>query len=262
MTIFGNYSAYYNLLYKDKDYKSEVNYIDMMIKKYLPKAQSILDLGCGTGKHDFLLAEKGYHVSGVDRSKDMLAEANKQLELLKSSNPPAANKLDFHQGDIRSFRLKKRFDVIILLFHVISYQITNEDLLLSFETILNHLKPEGIIIFDFWYAPTVMSVQPSVRVKRLEDDKIRITRIAEPVIHHRENIVDVNYQIFIQNKESSLVKELNEHHRMRYLSEPEINLLLSQKGFEIIDAAEFLSHKPLGANTWSACIIGKLSDEQ
>src|SRR3990172_5281821 len=75
MTVFGKYSSYYNLLYKDEDYAGEVEYIHNLIQKHSPGAKSILDLGCGTGRHDLLLAEKGYSVTGVDQSEEMLAVA-------------------------------------------------------------------------------------------------------------------------------------------------------------------------------------------
>lgn len=78
MTTFGNYSRYYNLLYKDKDYKGEAGFIYDLIQKYSPGAKSILDLGCGTGRHDLLLAEKGYAITGVDMSEEMLLIARSQ----------------------------------------------------------------------------------------------------------------------------------------------------------------------------------------
>ena len=76
MDVFNLYARYYNLLYKEKDYAGEAEYVHKLIQKYQPGAKSILDLGCGTGRHDILLAEKGYSVTGVDRSEEMLAVAN------------------------------------------------------------------------------------------------------------------------------------------------------------------------------------------
>ena len=37
--IFEKYAKYYDLLYKDKDYKAESEYISSLIKKYMPKAK-------------------------------------------------------------------------------------------------------------------------------------------------------------------------------------------------------------------------------
>ena len=90
MSVFGSYSHYYNLLYKDKDYVGETEYIHNLILKHKRGAASILNLGCGTGRHDLLLAQMGYEVTGVDQSEEMLAVANSQLKTC-SSQPSTLN---------------------------------------------------------------------------------------------------------------------------------------------------------------------------
>jgi len=251
MTVFGKYSSYYNLLYKDKDYAGEVEYVHGLIQKYSPGATSILDLGCGTGRHDFLLAEKGYSVVGVDQSEEMLAIASSQLSTLN----PQPSTLRLAQGDVRNVRLNKTFDVVISLFHVMSYQTTNEDLNAAFETAKVHLKKDGIFIFDCWYGPAVLTDRPTVRAKRLEDEDIFVTRIAEPVMHPNENIVDVNYHVFIRDKASDRVDEIKESHRMRYLFKPEIGRMLKLEGLELIRCEEWMSGKEPGFDTWGVSFV-------
>ena len=66
--VFDEYAEYYDLLYKDKDYVAEANYIDGILQKYATGCQKILELGCGTGKHAELLSHKGYEITGIDMS--------------------------------------------------------------------------------------------------------------------------------------------------------------------------------------------------
>ena len=73
MKVFDHYAQYYDLLYSVKDYKAEVEYVSGLIQKFLPGARSMLDVGCGTGSHGYLFAERGFHVTGVDRSAEMVA---------------------------------------------------------------------------------------------------------------------------------------------------------------------------------------------
>jgi len=258
MSVFGKYSSYYNLLYKDKDYAGEAGYVHNLIQKYCPGAKSILDLGCGTGRHDLLLAEKGYSVVGVDQSEEMLAIANSQLLTKTETKIEIENKCStstFIQGDVRNVRLNKTFDVVTSLFHVMSYQITNEDLNAAFETAKVHLKKGGVFIFDCWYGPAVLTDRPAVRVKRLEDEDIFVTRIAEPVMHPNENVVDVNYHVFIKNRANNAVEELREVHSMRYLFSPEIELFLSQQRLRLLASFEWMSEREPGVDTWGVCFV-------
>jgi SAM-dependent methyltransferase len=250
MSVFGAYSRYYNLLYKDKDYAGEARYVHELIQKYHPGAKTVLNLGCGTGRHDFELTNHGYDVTGVDISEEMLAAANARLSTLR----PRPSTLSFRQGDVRTVRLNKTFDVVISLFHVMSYQNTNDDLLAAFATAKTHLKPGGIFIFDFWYGPSVLTDPPVVRVKRLADDDIQVVRIAEPVMHFNENVVDVNYQVLIMEKSSSNVEQVHETHRMRYLFMPEIDGFIRSTGMAKLFACEWLTGRALGRDTWGGCV--------
>jgi len=253
MTVFGTYSRYYNLFYRDKDYAGEAEYVHTLVQEHSTEARSILDLGCGTGRHAIMLAQKGYEVAGVDRSEEMLAVANTQL----TSSAFKDLSLSFHQGDIRSVRLDRRFDVVVSLFHVMSYQTGNDDLREAFATAKEHLAPGGVFIFDCWYGPAVLTERPEVRVKRLEDDEISVTRIVEPVMHPSKNVVDSNYQVLVRDKASGAVEELKETHSMRYLFQPEIDLLLKEAGMEVTAAAEWMTGRRPGFDTWGVCFVVK-----
>ena len=251
MEAFGAYSRYYNLFYQDKDYPGEAEYVRSLIEKYHPRAQSILDLGCGTGNHDLLLHQMGYRVAGVDLSQEMLAVADARLAALE----PRPSTLSFHQGDIRSIRLEQSFDVVTSLFHVISYQPKNEDLAAAFATVRAHLKPGGIFIFDCWYGPAVLTDRPVVRIKRLEDEEIEVTRLVEPVMSANENLVELKYHVFVRAKESGTVQEVKESHLMRYLFRPELELLLRGAGLSLIDSFEWMTGRAPGYDTWGVCFV-------
>ncbi|WP_312562893.1 methyltransferase domain-containing protein [Anaerospora sp.] len=251
---FDKYAHYYDLLYRDKDYIGEANYIDSLIRKYNIRAENILDLGCGTGKHAELLSQKGYKVHGVDMSEGMLQEA-----YIRAENNP---NLSFTLSNLQEFNLEEKFDVATALFHVMSYQTSNSDLYKAFSTAYEQLLPGGIFIFDCWYGPAVLSNRPVVRVKRLEDAQIHIARIAEPVMHPNSNLVDVNYHMYIKDKEYGTFGELQEVHTMRYLFRPEVELLLEQVGFCLIDSFEFITGKTPGYDTWNVCFVGQKGAKQ
>jgi SAM-dependent methyltransferase len=247
VTAFGAYARYYDLLYRDKAYGEEAAHLDALVRAQVPAARSLLELGCGTGGHAVELAKHGYEVDGIDLSETMLAVAQSH----------ASPSLRFTHGDARSVRLGRTFDAVISVFHVMSYQATNADLAAAFATARAHLAVGGVFVFDCWYGPAVLTDRPVVRVRTIEDDSLVVTRIAEPVMHAAEDLVDVNYHVFLRDKQTEATSELRETHRMRYLFSPEVELLLAAAGFELVRAAEWLSGAPLSFRSWNACFVAR-----
>lgn len=250
--VFDTYARYYDLLYRDKDYDGEVRFINGLIRKHAQNAKHLLELGCGTGIHAEKLATAGYSVHGVDLSAEMLKCAKERLRYLPEKE---AKMLSFSCGDIRQFHHGNRFDAVISLFHVMSYQTSNADLVAVFNTVKQHLNPKGVFIFDCWYGPAVLSDPPVVRVKRLEDERIEITRVAEPEMYPNENRVDVHYQVFIKDKFTGKVEILKETHRMRYLFMPEIIGLCDKFCFSVMEAGEWMTVNSPGVDTWSVYFV-------
>lgn len=240
--VFSTYSLYYDLLYRDKDYIAETIYIQDLLSRQGIKKGDLLEFGSGTGKHGRLLAAQGYKVHGIERSEDMVAQAD------------VTTGFTCQQGDICEVELGRSFDAVLSLFHVISYQVSNVQLMAVFNNAAAHLCKGGLFIFDFWYTPAVYAQQPSVRVKRISDDEVEITRIAEPDIHVNENRVDVNYTIFARVKADGRLETFQEKHPMRHFSLPEIDLLAQMTGFKRIDAGEFLTNSHPSPKTWGVCV--------
>jgi len=156
---------------------------------------------------------------------------------------------------VRHIRISETFDAAVSLFHVVSYQVSNQDLRDCFATAKRHLKPGGVFVFDCWYGPAVLTDPPSVRVRRWEDGATSVTRIAEPTLHANENIVDVHYTLFVRNRGSAVTKVLKELHRMRYLFRPEVEMLASAAGLEMIEARAWMSEREPDRDSWNACFV-------
>ncbi|WP_151961548.1 class I SAM-dependent DNA methyltransferase [Acinetobacter bereziniae] len=250
MSQFGNlYSHYYDLLYQDKDYQAEEKYVSSLIQHYMPNAHTLLDLGCGTGKHAELFCDRGFTVHGIDLSLDMLSIAEKR-------RVSKENRLSFSHSCIQSLRLDKKFDVVTSLFHVMSYQVSNQELIQAFKVAKEHLVDEGIFIFDFWYGPAVLTEQPVTKIKRLENDLIKVIRFAEPTLFPQKNSVDVNYDIFVQDKlKNAVFMEKNELHKMRYLFDMELDFICDLIGFQVLNKHKWMSTESPSFNSWNVVWI-------
>ncbi|MCC6488904.1 MAG: class I SAM-dependent methyltransferase [Candidatus Hydrogenedentes bacterium] len=254
MSVFGEYARYYNLFYQDKDYEGEAAFVYRILQRHAPHAKRILELGSGTGRHALLLAEKGYAVHGVDRSPAMLEQARDRARQAPAS---IAERLTYHEGDIRDIRVKEAFDAVISLFHVFSYQTTDEALTAAFNTAAAHLKPGGVLLFDCWYGPAVLAERPAVRIKRLEDESVSVTRISEPRCHDERNTVDVVYTVFVEDKHLGQIQRIpNESHTMRYLFTPEVEALMRQAGLQTVESGEWMTERRPSHDTFGVYFVG------
>lgn len=253
MSVFSDYSKYYDLLYADKDYVGEVEFIDSLLKQYTKnETNSLLELGSGTGKHAYYLAQKGYSIHGIDQSETMLAMASK---LLSKAPREIAQRVCLEQGDVRHFRVDQKFDAAISLFHVLSYQTTNKDVEATFKTVKEQVKSGGLFLFDCWYGPAVLSQRPAVRLRQLQNECLRIERVAVPTLYENENRVTVNYHLFIQEQKNDFYQKLEESHPMRYFFLPELEHFCEVFGMKLELHCEWMTNRPLSNDTWGACFV-------
>jgi len=244
--VFNDYAKYYNLLYKDKDYNAETSHVHSLINQFAERpVKTVLDIGCGTGTHAHYMTLLGYQMTGIDISREMINQALAK----KISNA------NFEVENATSFSLNKKFDAITSLFHVLSYQTATEDVQALINNVGKHLDESGLFIFDFWYGPAVLGEKHSFKVKRLEDDEIKVTRITEPVLKVNENIVDVNFELIIHNKHHNQFSTVKEVHPMRYYFKPEIQLLLVNAGFQLLYFNEWMTGHSPSEHTWGVCCV-------
>lgn len=251
METFQDYAYYYNAFYQDKDYKAEAEQVDVLLKKYGNHICKVMNFGCGTGRHDLELSNIGYRCTGIDVSPLMIEIARKNAQEQKAD-------ILFGVSDIRNFEPAEQYDAVISLFHVMSYQTRNEDILSAFQSARKALVPGGVFLFDVWYGPGVLSDKPSVRVKEIEDAENKLVRIARPIMHDKENVVDVCYEVFVMNKQTGNTKVINEVHNMRYFFRPELEFLLRKAGFELVDNLDCQTMEETDYSSWTSYFIARV----
>jgi SAM-dependent methyltransferase len=244
---FEKYSAFYDLLYHDKDYTAEAEYVGRKIRSATPAARSILELGSGTGRHGRLLASMGFDVHGIERSPQMVSVARSADG---RSSSATSGSFTCEVGDICTANLGRTFDAVISLFHVMSYQTTNEALRSVFEVVTAHLAPSGLFLFDVWHGPAVLSQGPSERVKEAADDHYRVRRTAHPELDTNYSTVKVGYQMECEDRTSGKTDYFSEEHVMRYLFPTEVDLLARSCGLRPVFTEEFLTGQPPSPSTW------------
>jgi SAM-dependent methyltransferase len=241
--IFDTYGQYYDLLYRDKDYSSEAEYVNAMLSRYANHAVSILEFGSGTGRHGRALTKYGYTVHGIELSPAMIAATE------------FCEGFTCEEGDIEILTTGRKYDAVVSLFHVMSYQVRNSQLRNVFANAAQHLNSGGLFLFDFWYSPAVYAQRPSVRIKRASDATVTLTRIAEPVVNSFENRIDIKFTIFATQNPEGLINSFQETHSLRHFSIPELDQYANASGFERVVAEELVSGRAPSEGTWAVCIV-------
>lgn len=111
--------------------------LDILLLDRLEENAHILDICCGTGNVAGLLQKRGYNITGLDGSKLMLDYAKE--------NAPAA---DFIQTDARNFNLGRKFNAVTCLFDSLNHMLSEDDVLMVFKNVYEHLEENGIFVFD------------------------------------------------------------------------------------------------------------------
>jgi SAM-dependent methyltransferase len=248
--VFGaNYADSYDALYADKDYGAECDLVEEIFRHADRPVRSILDLGCGTGRHSVELARRGYELVGVDLSEGMLERA-RQRAIGK-----AAGSTTFLRGDIQTIQLERRFDAVLSMFAVVGYQISDRAVRSTLANVRRHLEPGGVFVFDVWYGPAVIAVGPSERVKVVTTDGGDIERKAVGTLEPEGHVCSVKYEL-TQRRPGGVDATASETHRMRYFFDEELRGFLREAGLTLLTLTAFPDvENPPSEESWNVLAV-------
>lgn len=231
--IFNRYARYYDFFYKNKRYKKEIVYLERLFQKYR-KAQTrtILDVGCGTASHMIPLIEKGYRVTGVDVSNEMLKIAAQKLDR-------AGFKADLIRDSSQAFTVNRKFDAVVCLFSVINYA-ANGDILKTLKNISTHMKKGSIFVVDFWNASAVENYYSPRKARIFSKNGISVERRSVTKVYPSSKRCEVKYTCTLRQNGRVMNKD-EEKHILKYFSVEEMMDYLAQAGLKIIDMHPFLN---------------------
>ena len=236
---------FYDLLYKDKDYEHEVDFLEQIFSSF-DKPKSILEVGCGTGNYTQILRRRGYDIVGLDISESMIKLAKRKCDCT------------FQVGDVRNISMPSKFDACIAMFAVMGYMVKNSDVLEALDNIRVHLNLGGLFVFDVWNGLAVIRNLPEIRVKEVEDSENKVLRIAYPELDAFNHLCVVDYKFFVLNKKEKSCKELSETHYVRFYFPQEIKQFLTDTGFEVLGIYPFLDLKgQVNETIWNMTIVAK-----
>ena len=140
--IYDMLAPFYDSVNRDVDYFTWADFLEeIMRRESASKPELVLDLGCGTGKMTLELASRGYDMTGIDYSAEMLDIARSEAEQRDMD-------VLWLCQDMREFELYGTVDFAVCCLDGINHLTSPKDLSKCFDLVHNYLIPDGIFVFD------------------------------------------------------------------------------------------------------------------
>ena len=182
--LYSELAEYYDRIYQDKDYAGEAARLLALARRYLGRPpRTLLDVACGTGRHLEYFGRR-VAVAGVDASPAMLAVARKRL----------GPGIRLQRGDMRTFRLRGRFDVIVCLFSAIGYLRRHNDRVRALANLYRHLNAGGVALVEGWILPSRWRGS-SVHLQIYDGAEAKIARLSKSTRRGTLTQIEMHYLI-------------------------------------------------------------------
>lgn len=219
LTYNADFAAYYDLITSHKDYGAEVEALAALIDgaASAPGAR-VLDVGCGTGGHAALLAERGYDVTAIDPSPEMARRAQAKAPAMTVACAAVA---DLRSGD---------FDVAYSLYNVVNCLDSLEGLLDFVREVGARLVDGGLFVVEAWNPIAVIAAPPEKVVRTYESGGARVTRTALPRPDFLRQRLELEYEIAV-DEGTGRTNAFTVTHNLMLFTPLEIEFALMRAGF-------------------------------
>lgn len=159
----------YELVYQNRDEGEARQLIDLIEQVTQPApGSSLLDVGCGRGRHAVEFASRGYRVTGLDLSK-------RSLEAARERAKSAEVDVRFLRGDMRD-PLPEAFDRVVNLFTAFGYFEAPEEHQRALDAMAGSVDRDGWFVQDFLNAEYVESHLVAADVRTVGEWEVRQSR--------------------------------------------------------------------------------------
>lgn len=229
MNSYSDFAYIYDkLMQSDVDYEKWADYIENLFDLYGVNPALVCDLACGTGNITIPLAKRGYDMTGVDISEDMLNAAcskSGELDIL------------FLNQSITRLDLYGTMDAFLCMIDGINYVITPRLLECAFRRIKScFMNPNALFIFDI---STRHKLENTIGSNTFIHSDTDIFYTWQNRYIKQKNISDMLLTFFV--RQGRLYRRFEERHIQRAYTEEELLYMLKKAGFSKIDTYDELT---------------------
>lgn len=218
---YGEFAIIYDkLINEDIDYNKIAKRIFQICEEYNINKKDYLDLACGTGNVAINIADSFEDSCAVDLSEDMLTIAYDKFQQNNIN-------CQFLCQNMSELSLGKKFDLITCVLDSTNYIVEDEDIQNYFKAVSNHLKDDGIFIFD---------INSYYKITQILGDNI-YTYDNDDIFYVWENqleddVVNMFLTFFVKDKNG--YRRFDEEHTERGYTESQIEELLENANLQVI----------------------------
>lgn len=230
-------AAYYDRMMDDVDYEAWCDFYGECFAKNGVTPKKILDLACGTGSITVPLAKRGYVMTGIDLSSEMLS-----LAQMKSEEHHV--KLRLSEQNIALFDAGKDFDAVICSFDGINYLTSPKDVQSCFACVSEALSDDGIFIFD---------VSTPYKYEHILADHAFVYEYDDLFLswqnyfNHKSGLCDFYLTFFIKN--ANTWTRFDETQRQRRYLLPRLEKMLKEADLTVIEKVSDIGFSPLAEDS-------------
>lgn len=244
----------YDVLTEDVQYRRRADYLVRQFQKSRIPVHNVLDLACGTGSIACLLAERGYAVTAIDGSVEMLTEAAQKAATLSLEKPPFL----LHQ-DMPKLRLMGPVDAVVSTLDSLNYLTRPSDIQETFRRVAKYLVPGGRFIFDVNTPYKLQRMDGQVWLDEIEN----VYCVWRTEFSQRTKVCTYWVDLFRHRRDGSWSRG-SEKHRERAWEESELRQWLTEAGFGRITVTGDMTDAPPGPeeDRWIFFCEKSLTEEQ
>lgn len=251
--IYDLLAPFYDEVNSDIDYSSWADFIEKSIEQsYDGRPELVLDLGCGTGKMTLELARRGYDMTGIDCSPEMLDVARASAEKAGFSN-----EILWLCQDMTEFELYGTVDVTVSCLDCINHLTDAKSLDACLDLVHNYLIPNGLFIFDINGKNKFESVYSDNSYVMESDGNLCIW---QNYYDEKKRLCDFYITLFEEDGDGRYIRH-DDVQRERMYTLKSIKSHLSKCGFEFIGAYKNFDFDPADDSDDRIFIVAKCIKE-
>jgi len=218
--MYQDFAEIYDGLMNDVDYESWAEHYTRLLSIFGIRGGKVCECACGTGGLTLPLRRRGYQMTGVDLSREMLWQAAQKARKNGMNIP-------FVQQDMRSLNLHKPVDAVIATCDGVNYLLTEEDLLSFFRAAKRAIRPGGALIYD---VSTPHKLKDILCAGLMCEDRPDITYLWQNTWHERSQTVDLDLCFFIRETDGRY-RRTEEHQSQRAWDMETLKNVMWKAGF-------------------------------